>query len=132
MTVCGNTGDDGRRSARPVTGGGTCRADEVSGTAHFDPDLTSPKVQWCNAKDSFRLDVGCPNDLGPFLGFIDDELAEIGGRARKYRAAGFSKALLQLGIGQAGVDFLVELVNDRRRRVPRRTEAIKHACLVAR
>src|SRR5262245_54398196 len=36
---------------------------------------------------SLRLDVGRPDHLGPLLGLVGDELAEVGGRARKRRAA---------------------------------------------
>ena len=35
--------------------------------------------------DLLRLDVGRPDHLGPFLGFVGDELAEVGGRAGKHR-----------------------------------------------
>ena len=37
--------------------------------------------------ESLRLDVGYPNHLGPLLGFLGDELANLGSRARKRRAA---------------------------------------------
>src|SRR5262249_41617607 len=40
---------------------------------------------------SFRLDVGGPEHLAPLLRFVGDELAEIGGRARKHRTAFFSE-----------------------------------------
>jgi len=35
---------------------------------------------------SFRLDMGGADHLGPFLGFIGEELAELGRRERKRRA----------------------------------------------
>jgi hypothetical protein len=31
----------------------------------------------CQRVESFRLDVGRPDHLGPFLSFLSDELAEI-------------------------------------------------------
>src|SRR5262245_59454254 len=43
------------------------------------------------APSSVCLDVGRPDHLGPFLGFVGDELAKIGGRARKPRTATFSE-----------------------------------------
>src|SRR5262249_27515965 len=35
---------------------------------------------------SFRLDAGGLDHLGPFLGFVDDELTEVGRRAGKRRS----------------------------------------------
>ena len=58
-----------------------------------------------------RLDVGRSDHL-PLLGFIGDEVAEVGGRARNHRAAQVGKPRLDLGVGERGVDFLVELVDD--------------------
>ena len=37
-------------------------------------------------------DVGRPDHLAPFLCFIGDELAEVGGRLRKHGAAQFGEA----------------------------------------
>jgi hypothetical protein len=59
-----------------------------------------------------RLDVGRSDHLAPLLGFIGDEVAEVGGRARNHRAAQVGKPRLDLGVGERGVDFLVELVDD--------------------
>jgi hypothetical protein len=39
------------------------------------------------AATSFGLDIGGPDHLAPLLGFIDDQLAEVGGRAGKRNAA---------------------------------------------
>ena len=44
------------------------------------------------------------------------KLAEVGGRARKHGAAQIGKPRLNLGIGEGGVDLVVELVDDLGRR----------------
>ena len=36
-------------------------------------------------RDQSGLMLDCPDHLGPFLGFVGDELAEVGGRAREAR-----------------------------------------------
>src|ERR1700726_1950221 len=61
---------------------------------------------------SLRLDVRELDHLGPFLGFVGNELAEIGWRAGKCHGAEIGKPLLQRGIGKAGIDLLVEPVDD--------------------
>jgi hypothetical protein len=53
-----------------------------------------------------------PDDLAPLLGFVGDELAEIGRRARKHRAAPVSQPRFDLRISEAGIDLLVEFVDD--------------------
>src|SRR5262249_60866205 len=45
------------------------------------------------------LDVGRPDHFAPLLGLVGDELAKIGGRARKQRAAQVSQPRLDFGIG---------------------------------
>jgi hypothetical protein len=52
--------------------------------------LASPKsrnghygISHCARLLLLRLDVSCPDHLGPFLGFVGDELAEVGGRTRR-------------------------------------------------
>src|SRR5262245_13565528 len=57
---------------------------------------------------SVWLDVCRSHHLAPLLGFVGDELTEIGGRAHKRRASKVGKPRLDLGIGEAGVDLLVE------------------------
>ena len=42
--------------------------------------------------DLFRLDVGGPDHLAPFLGFVGDELAEVGGRDREHVATEVGEA----------------------------------------
>jgi hypothetical protein len=55
-------------------------------------------LQADNGSASFCLDVGRPDDLGPLLGFVGDELAEIGGRAHEHCAAKLGEPRLNLGI----------------------------------
>ena len=70
--------------------------------------------------------------LCPLLGFLGDELAKVCGRDDKRRAPKVGKPCLHLGIGEARVDLLVELVDDVRRRVLGYADAIPVARLVAR
>jgi hypothetical protein len=67
---------------------------------------------------SVRLDVGELHHLGPFLGFVDDESAEVGGRTRKRCASQVGKPGLHLGIGESAIDLRVELVDDVRAAAP--------------
>src|SRR6516165_12075771 len=79
-----------------------------------------------------RLDVGRPDHLAPLLGFVSDELAEFGRRHRQRYAAEVGKPRLHLGIGEGGVDLLVEPVDNRDRGVLRRPDADPEARLIAR
>src|SRR5262245_15406935 len=81
---------------------------------------------------SVRLDVEGLDHLAPLLGFIGDELAEVGGRTRKHRAAEVSEMGLHFRVVESRVNFLVELVNNLRRCVLGRADAIPLARLVAR
>src|SRR5215831_8238400 len=81
---------------------------------------------------SVRLDVEGPDDLAPLFAVVSDELAEIGGRANECRAAELGEPRLDFGIGEAGVNGLIELVNNLRRRVLRRTDPKPLARLVTR
>src|SRR5690242_10764524 len=62
---------------------------------------------------SLRLDAGELHHLGPFLGFRRHQFAEIGGRAEERHRAEVGEALLEGGIGEARLDFAVELLDDR-------------------
>src|SRR5262249_17281048 len=63
-----------------------------------------------------RLEAPEPQPLGPLLGFPGDEAAKVGGRARNPSTAQIGEPCLKLGIGEARVDLLVELVDDLGRR----------------
>src|SRR5258705_9078385 len=81
-----------------------------------------------------RFDICKLDHLGPFLGFVGDEFAEVGRRTPKYRAVQVGKPRLDLGISKAGVDLPVEYVDtsycDWYRRAPHVSGPQKdaHAC----
>src|SRR5262249_27305038 len=52
----------------------------------------SPIETMARAVPSLRLDVGRSDDLGPLVGERSNEVAEIGGRACKYRIAQIGKS----------------------------------------
>ena len=79
-----------------------------------------------------RLDVGCSDDLAPFLGFIGDQLAEVGRRSCEHRAAQIGEPRLNVGIGENRVDFLVEPLDDLNGRVFGRTDPAPETNVVAR
>src|SRR5712692_1017788 len=81
---------------------------------------------------SLRFDVGRPDHLAPLLGFLGNELPEVGGRARKRGATQIGKARLDLGIDKGRVDLLIELVDDLNGRVLRHADAPPPARLIAR
>jgi hypothetical protein len=64
---------------------------------------------WPRSRGSLRLDAGRPDHLGPLLGFVRDELAEVGGGTGKNRTAQIAEPSLYLGVGEAGIGLLVEL-----------------------
>src|SRR5262245_25335447 len=61
---------------------------------------------------SVRLDVEGPDDVAPLLGFLGDEPAKVCGRDDKRRHTQNGEPRFYLGIGEARVDLLVELVDD--------------------
>src|ERR1700704_4225274 len=71
----------------------------------------------------FRPRAGELDDLAPFFRFFGHEFTELRRRNGKDRRAKVGKPRLQLGIGKARVDLLVELVDDVSRRVPGRANA---------
>src|SRR5262245_769595 len=85
-----------------------------------------------NVGRSLRLNAGELDHLAPFLSFVGDELAEIGGGTRKHLPAQVGEPSFQFGIGECGVDLRVELVDDFTGCVFRRSDAEPRARLVAR
>src|SRR5262249_18286128 len=82
-----------------------------------DPYATSArssqrKIMKKRRSRSVWPDIGRPDHLGPFLGFVRDELSEVSGRERKRRAGQFGEPRLQLGIGKARIDLFVEFIDD--------------------
>jgi len=80
---------------------------------------------------SVRFDAGELDHLAPLLGFLGDELAGVGGQEREHVATQVGKARLDLGIGEARIDLLVELLNNLGRRVLGRADAEPLARLIA-
>src|SRR5262245_64256549 len=56
-----------------------------------------------HARESLGFDVGGPDHLGPFLGFLGEELAVFGRRERERRVAEVGNPRPDPGTGQAGV-----------------------------
>src|SRR6516162_6282968 len=74
-------------------------------------------------QQSLGLRAGELDDLPPLLGIVSDELAEVGGRARKDRATQVGKPRFQPRRGEACIDLRIEFRDDLGRRVLRRAEA---------
>src|SRR5262245_3129469 len=102
-----------------TTAGGAVR---ISGVTEY----------WIETAASFRLDVSGPDHLAPLLGFLGDELGEVGGREREHLATEIGKPRLDFRIGEAGVDLRIELVNNVGGRVLGRADAEPLARLIAR
>ena len=60
---------------------------------------------------SLRLDAGEFDHLGPLLGFVGNQLFKIGRREREHGATEIGKPRLDLGISEASVDLVVELLD---------------------
>src|SRR5262249_12386948 len=79
-----------------------------------------------------RLEPGKLDHLAPLLGLLHEQLAIVGWRKRKRRVAEVGNPRSDPGIGKARADLLIELVDDLWRRIARRAEPLRPACLVAR
>src|SRR5262249_40448561 len=77
-------------------------------------------------------DVCRADYLGPLLGFLGNEFAEVGRRERKLSATFVGEPRPYLEIGERGVDFLVEPIDDLGGRVLGRADAEPGTRLVAR
>ena len=73
---------------------------------------TRKPVEYQSPPGLLRFDIGRPNHLGPLLNFLGHEGAEFGGRAPERSAAQVGKPRLQPRVGEADIDFSVELFND--------------------
>src|SRR5260370_17906682 len=62
--------------------------------------------------NDLELDVGRADDLAPLLGFVGDDLAEVGGRTGHQRAAEVGQPNLQFSISEACLSLLVYDVAD--------------------
>src|SRR5215831_17097836 len=78
---------------------------------------------------SVRLNAGELDHLGPLLGFVGDQLSKLSRRSGKNRAANIGKSSLQLGIGEADIDFCVQRSDDLRWHVFGCKDARPLACL---
>ena len=89
------------------------RTISVPGGRVIDDRHTRNGTLWnVQPRGSLRRDVGRADHLGPLLGIVGDELAEVGRRTLKDRYAQGRKSRLDLGISEGSIDFLVELVDD--------------------
>src|SRR5262249_27670337 len=79
---------------------------------------------------SLHLDVARADEFAPLVGFLGDHLGEIRGRHRRRLDAQLGKPRLQLGIGEAGVDLVVQSHDDLGRRVARRADAVAAGSLI--
>src|SRR5580692_12756250 len=61
---------------------------------------------------SIRLGARELDDLCPLVGFLGDEILEVGRRTGKHRPAHVGKPRFDLGTGEGRVDFFVEPVDD--------------------
>src|ERR1700730_11569925 len=82
-------------------------------------------------RGSFRFGAGDFYDLTPLLDFRHDVAAKLGGAKDHWRAAQFGNARLDARICQAGIDRLVELVDDLGRRAFRDADTEPPARFVA-
>src|SRR5207302_10683871 len=83
----------------------------------------------CGASQSALYARGLDH-LAPLLGFVGDELPEVGGRAGQRCATQLGKPRLDLGVGEARVDLPVELIDNLEGRVPGCDNAEPNARLV--
>src|SRR5262245_26572815 len=84
------------------------------------------------ARRSLRLDIGGADHLAPLLSFVRHQPTEVGGRADSWCATQIGEPRLDLMIGESGVHFVVELLDDFGRSGLRRADAGPGARLVTR
>src|SRR4051812_6459799 len=79
-----------------------------------------------------RLDAGRPDHLAPFLSFVSDEFAEVGGGTGEYSTTQVGEPSLDLRIGKSRVNLLVKLLDDCGGHVLGHAYAVPVASLVSR
>src|SRR5262249_48010408 len=86
----------------------------ISGVDAAGRDFAEREIMeyWHGVRGSVRLRTREFHHLCPLLGFVSDELAEFGGRHRHRHAAQVAEPRLDRGVGEAGVNCLVERVDD--------------------
>jgi hypothetical protein len=104
---CAGKGADGRLWPEPEAtlgaGGVRCLGSTCRRSVGPDP----PLVTHSGRRRLICLDAGEPDHLSPFIGFVSDELTEVGWRSSEHHAAQIGKAHFHLGIGEGGVDLIV-------------------------
>src|SRR5947209_10690076 len=74
--------------------------------------LNESVMEWRQWIALLRLEAGELDHLSPLLGFLCDQLAEVGGRAGKYFTTEFGHPYLHRRFGEHRVDFPVEPLDD--------------------
>src|SRR6202022_3489916 len=67
---------------------------------------------------ALEFDTRRSNYLAPFLVFSGEKFSELGGQTSKDNFPPIGNGLLDFGIGEPGIDRLVERADDRRWRIP--------------
>src|SRR5262245_57562035 len=78
------------------------------------------------------LNVRRPDHLAPLFSFVRNEPTEFGGSPRHWNGAQICKLCFYVGVGEASVYLLVELLNDLVRRVLGRTYPLPATGLISR
>src|SRR5437870_4376046 len=84
------------------------------------------------ATNRLKLDIGRPDQFGPFLGEINDVFAELHTGTCENRIAELGNAPRDPGISKTGIYFLVELLDNLGRRIPRSADSVPPTCIIAR
>src|SRR5262245_57943678 len=70
---------------------------------------------WAEIAGSIRFDARELDHLGPFLGFLGNQLSKVDGRTPNYYAAQIGNACSKLGISEACIDLCIQVIDDLRR-----------------